>query len=273
MGKLMLLPLLLALTLCVASACTPADQKALLAFKAQFNDPSGVFASWSPQDPIYPDCCGWKGVRCEFVAPGRVTSVSLQGGEGVATVKKGVTGAGNSLGDLTGLKFLVLTQIRFSFKHPVPPTLAKLKSLETLGLSGTQFTGTTLPSFLSTLTKLNDVTIEGNYFPDGIPASFGNMKALGLLSLPSNGMKTIGKSASSLTKLKNLNYFSVASNAITGRIPAWVGLLTPVKTTKDVYLQENKLTGPIPKSLSGLAVNSFRPGNPGLCGAPLAACS
>lgn len=123
---------------------------------------------------------GCQGVSCEFVAPGRVTSVSIQGGEGVATVKKGVTGAGNSLGDLAGLKFLVLTQIRFSFKHPVPTTLAKLKSLETLGLIGTQFTGTTLPSFFSTLPKLNDVTIEGNYFPDGIPVSLNPSLSLKL---------------------------------------------------------------------------------------------
>lgn len=121
--------------------------------------------------------CG-QGVSCELAAPGRVTSVSLQGGEGVATVKKGVTGAGKSLGDLTGLKFLVMTQLRFRFKHPVPPSLAKLKSLEVLGLFGTQFTGTTVPSFLSTLPKLNDVTIEGNYFPDGIPVSLNPFIAL-----------------------------------------------------------------------------------------------
>lgn len=277
MGK-MAFSLLLAVTVCVASAlgaagCNLADQKALLAFKAQFSDPAGVLQSWSPQDPIWPDCCGWKGVSCEFQAPGRVNSVSLQSSEGVLTVKKGVTGAGNSLGDLTGLTFLVLTQVRFSYQHPVPASIAKLKNLQTLGLSGTQFRGTTVPAFLSTLPKLNDVTIDGNYFPDGIPGSFGDMKVLGLLSLPSNGMKTLGTSASSLTKLKKLNYFSVAGNAITGRIPQWVGALAPVKLpSKDVYLQDNLFTGPIPSSLSGLAVNSFRPGNPGLCGIPLAAC-
>jgi hypothetical protein len=89
--------------------------------------------------------------------------------EGVLVVKRGVRGAGDSLGVLVGLKFLVLAQVMFSFQHPVPAVLAKLKSLETLGLSGTEFMGTTLPSFLSALPKLNDVTVEGNRFPDGIP--------------------------------------------------------------------------------------------------------
>jgi hypothetical protein len=99
------------------------------------------------------------------------------------------------------------------------------------------------------------------------------MKELGVLSLPSNGMKTLGKSASSLTKLKNLNYFSVASNQIAGAIPQWVGALAPLKMPgKDIYLQSNRFTGPIPTSLSVLSVGSFRPGNPGLCGKPLAAC-
>jgi hypothetical protein len=115
----------------------------------------------------------WQGVSCEFQAPGRVTSLSLQPSspseKGVLVVKRGVRGAGDSLGDLVGLKFLVLAQVRFSFQHPVPAALAKLMSLETLGLSGTEFVGTTLPSFLSALPKLNDVTVEGNRFPDGIP--------------------------------------------------------------------------------------------------------
>jgi hypothetical protein len=65
MGK-WALPLLLALTVCVASfvrgaaGCTAADQRGLLAFKAQFDDPAGILKSWSPKDPIQPDCCGWK---------------------------------------------------------------------------------------------------------------------------------------------------------------------------------------------------------------------
>jgi hypothetical protein len=49
--------------------------------------------------------------------------------------------------------------------------------------------GTTLPSFLSALPKLSDVNVEGNRFSNGISASFGNMKELGLLSLPSNGLR------------------------------------------------------------------------------------
>ena len=82
-----------------------------------------------------------------------------------------------------------------------------------------------------------------------------------------------GKSASSLTKLKKLNYFSVASNQISGAIPQWMGALAPLKMPgKDIYLQSNRFTGPVPTSLSVLPVGSFRPGNPGLCGKPLAAC-
>ena len=48
------------LTVCVASfvrgaaGYTVADQKALLVFKAQFDDPAGILKSWSPKDSIQP---------------------------------------------------------------------------------------------------------------------------------------------------------------------------------------------------------------------------
>jgi hypothetical protein len=97
------------------------------------------------------------------------------------------------------------------------------------------------------LTKVFLLDLSFNKFTGQIPASIGNIGAT----------------------LFNLE---LANNEFTGPIPSMFA--KQLKGLAALGLENNKLTGSIPQGapFSDFSVDSFTPGNPGLCGHPLPPC-
>jgi hypothetical protein len=152
----------------------------------------------------------------------------------------------NSLYGLTNLTDLFLENSRLS--GPLSPLVGNLgPTLLVLDISSNKFTGP-LPSTLGKLTSVFLLDVSSNSFIGSIPPSIGN----------------IGQT------LFNLE---LSNNKLTGTIPPkFAKQLTGLAA---LGLQGNLLTGPIPQGapFSSFGVDSFKPGNPGLCSHPLPACS
>jgi hypothetical protein len=116
-----------------------------------------------------------------------------------------------------------------------------------LDLSSNSFSGA-LPSTLGQLTKVSVLDLSSNQFTGQIPAAIGNIGAT----------------------LFNLE---LANNDLTGPIPPLFA--TQLTGLAVLGLENNELTGPIPQGapFSNFSVDSFRPGNTGLCGHPLPPCT
>ncbi|KAH8944506.1 hypothetical protein BDL97_13G114400 [Sphagnum fallax] len=151
----------------------------------------------------------------------------------------------NSLFQLSNLTSLFLGVSDLS--GSLSPLVGNLgPTLTVLDLSSNSFTGA-LPSTLGELTKVFLLDLSFNQFTGQIPASIGNIGAT----------------------LFNLE---LANNELTGPIPPmFAKQLTGLAA---LGLENNKLTGPIPQGapFSNFSVDSFTPGNPGLCGHPLPPC-
>lgn len=102
------------------------DVQSLLAFKAA-SDPTGVLNSWNSST----NHCFWKGVKCSFTHPGRVTALELAAFKLSGSIS-------SSLANLTFLRTLDLSTN--SFSGELPP-LDHLHILEVLNLSSNLLQG------------------------------------------------------------------------------------------------------------------------------------
>ncbi|EOY13434.1 Receptor like protein 6 [Theobroma cacao] len=111
----------------------------------------------------------------------------------------------------------VLSIWNTSFSGEVPASIANLHSLEFLALSHCKFAGSVPPS-LSNLTKLTHLGLENNSFTGSFSGCFQiwltNLTQLRYLDLGFNELQ--GQLPSSISKLKNLQYFDRASNNLSG---------------------------------------------------------
>ena len=152
--------------------------------------------------------------------------------------------------------------------------------LENLNLQGTI-------EPLTSLTQLRVLSLKGNRFSGSLP-NLSNFTSLKLLFLSHNHFS--GEFPSSLTSLFRLYRLDLSYNNFTGEIPATVSRLTHLLTLRldenkfsgvipelnlpglqDFNVSGNRLSGEIPKTLSGFSGSSFGQ-NPFLCGAPLEKC-
>eukprot|EP00257_Ricinus_communis_P020345 XP_015579553.1 probable leucine-rich repeat receptor-like protein kinase At1g68400 [Ricinus communis] len=142
----------------------------------------------------------------------------------------------------------------FCFKNRVSRLV-----LENLGLNG---------SFqpLTSLTQLRVLSLKRNNFSGPLP-DLSNLTALKLLFLSHNQFS--GNFPGSIQSLFRLYRLDLSYNNFSGNIPfSTVNRLTHLLTLR---LEENRLSGEIPKSLSGLPVSVFAQ-NAGLCGSPMQVC-
>ncbi|XP_061346145.1 probable leucine-rich repeat receptor-like protein kinase At1g68400 [Gastrolobium bilobum] len=140
---------------------------------------------------------------------------------------------------------------------------------------------------LTSLTQLRVLSLKGNRFFGPVP-SLSNLTVLKLLFLSNNEFS--GEFPSTITSLFRLYRLDLSHNNFSGEIPATVSHLTHLLTLRlddnrfsgyipdvnlpnlqDFNVSGNRLSGEIPKSLSGFPVSSFGQ-NPSLCGAPMEKC-
>ncbi|KAJ6324427.1 hypothetical protein OIU76_011682 [Salix suchowensis] len=156
--------------------------------------------------------------------------------------------------------------------------------LENLNLQGSSLQP------LTSLTQLRVLSLKRNNLSGPIPQNISNLSALKLLFISYNHFSgTFPVSALSLSRLYRLD---LSHNNFSGNIPVTVNRLTHLLTLRleqnqftgsisslnlpslqDFNVSSNRVSGEIPKSLSGFPASAFAQNLPaGLCGPPLQAC-
>ncbi|CAM8998184.1 unnamed protein product [Rhodiola kirilowii] len=261
------------------------DQLSLLAFKSQirFDSNSILATNWSAST----DVCKWFGVGCSSSSNNRrVISLRLpnMGLRGIVSSSLGnlsflteLIMGNNSLGGdlpyelsfLSRLTFIDLASNMFSGEQfPLPWGVSKL---EALLLSDNQLTGQ-IPDEIGRLASLVNLTLATNKLSGSIPSFIFNISSLVGLDLQFNsfsgslppgtcdglpnlqilyltGNSIDGEIPLGLSKCKNLLYFSMADNKLTGGIPSEIGNLTLLR---ELYLYRNNLRGEIPQEFGHL---------------------
>ncbi|XP_044473281.1 receptor-like protein 33 [Mangifera indica] len=163
------------------------------------------------------------------------------------------------------LRTLMLSFTNFS--GTIPHSIANLKNLSRIGLSGCNFTGP-IPTSIANLTQIVYLDLSGNNLSGSIP-SFHMSKNLSYLDLSRNLLT--GVISSSWEQLQNLSYVDLRFNSLNGSIPSSLfaipslqklqfannqfgGYLpefsdAPSSLLDTLDLSDNRLEGPIPMSI------------------------
>ncbi len=129
----------------------------------------------------------------------------------------------------------------------IPTELSRLTGLRELTLSRNKLIGP-VPGELGTLVDLQELSLWGNRLSGPIPESIGDLANLEKLNLSQNLLT--GEVPSSFGGLVNLAELSLWRNRLTGPLPEELGNLVNVKR---LVLSSNQLTGELPDWLGGLS--------------------
>ncbi|XP_047320367.1 LRR receptor-like serine/threonine-protein kinase FLS2 [Impatiens glandulifera] len=229
------------------------ERNALLSFKEDLVDPSGMLSSWN----VSVDCCKWNRVECN-VKTGRVISLNLRNQDSYYDDE--ISGKLNS-------------------------SLVNLKELRYLDLSMNNFKGLSIPSFIGSFERLRYLNLSGSSFGGVVPPQLGNLSNLVYLvlgisieeSYKQDFNNLVGNDMSWLSELSSLKHldfsgidlnltssdhlFQTISNtsrleildlsycSLGGFLPNSLGNLSNLKT---LDLAFNYFVGDIPKSIGNL---------------------
>ncbi|KAL6278623.1 hypothetical protein ACE6H2_022224 [Prunus campanulata] len=128
----------------------------------------------------------------------------------------------------------------------ISPFISNLSLLTTLSLQGNRFYGQ-IPSSLGGLSELAFLNIRENKLEGEIPGSLHGCQSLKELDLNVNNLS--GVIPEELSWLKNLKYLGLSVNRLTGELPSSLSNLTELTQLK---LGVNYFTGKIPPQLGAL---------------------
>ena len=129
----------------------------------------------------------------------------------------------------------------------LPDSISSLTQLQQFTLELNQLTGT-LPETVGKLTQLQELYLESNQLTGTIPALLGCLNQLLIFSLYDNFLT--GTIPESLGNFTQLQYFILGRNHLTGTIPESLGNLVHVRS---IDLDTNQLRGSIPGSFGQLS--------------------
>ncbi|XP_057990417.1 receptor-like protein EIX2 [Hevea brasiliensis] len=185
--------------------CNAAEREALLDLKMGLNDSWNRLSSWHGTN-----CCQWSGIACDNTT-GAVLAVDLPNSSG-----------------------------RQPLGGEIRPSLAKLKSLKYLDLSGNKFSGK-IPHFFSSLENLQYLNLSFAGFSGAIPPNLGNLSSLQFLDVSSFSSNVDNLEwVSGLVSLKYLNMYSVDLSKVGGE---WIEPLNKLPLLSELHLEFCVLSG------------------------------
>ncbi|KAL8524362.1 hypothetical protein ACS0TY_014085 [Phlomoides rotata] len=161
--------------------CPKLEKQSLLSFKQSLEDPNNLLSSW---DVVF-NCCKWKGVTCNKFT-GHVHKLQLP--------------------NIDPLQFEGL-------KGKLNPYLLNLKYLRYLDLSGNNFFGGTIPSFIGSFANLEYLNLSHTGIHGKVPHTIGNLSNLHTLDLEGvpNYNLLVVDSLEWMTGLSQLEYLNMNS--------------------------------------------------------------
>lgn len=214
------------------------DTLSLLEFKKGIaGDPTGVVSNtWNPVawgSATAADSCprSWHGVSCDD--SGAVVSVSL-GGLGLSGELKF-----NTIAGMRSLRNLSLSGNFFTGR--LVPAIGGMSSLQYLDLSGNSFYGP-VPGKIANLWALVHLNLSGNSFKGGFPVGMQNLQQLKVLDLRSNVLW--GDVGAMISELRNVEHVDLSSNVFYGGLFMDSSRLSSLaNTVKYMNLSYNRLSG------------------------------
>ncbi|XP_047065474.1 LOW QUALITY PROTEIN: receptor-like protein EIX2 [Lolium rigidum] len=211
-----------------STLCIPREREALLDFKAGLTDPGNFLSSWQGVD-----CCQWKGVECS-----------------------------------NGTGHVVMLRVNTGFYCPwliggeIRPSLLTLQHLDWLDLSENDFGGKPIPEFMGDLRSLTSLALSNSNFSGQIPPHIGNLWNLVNLQITNSDDLTVPQAyqlispdlawVSRLWKLQLLGLAGVDLSAAVD----WAHSLSMLPSLKDLYLSfcglRNTMPPPAHSNLTSL---------------------
>lgn len=137
----------------------------------------------------------------------------------------------------------------------------------------TSYNAAPFAASLGSLTDLQKIEIDFVGFNGvGIPSSWSNLNQLTYLDLTFANLVG-GLSSSLVSNWTLLQTLDLQGDGFSGPLPADLCTSQGTTTITSFQINENNFSGPIPPCLSNFSSSAFQPGNTGLCGAPLPACT
>ncbi|MDR1274687.1 MAG: leucine-rich repeat domain-containing protein [Odoribacteraceae bacterium] len=148
------------------------------------------------------------------------------------------------IGGMTALRTLDLYYLS-DWTSGLPESLGNLTELNSIVLTDAALSS--LPQSLGNLSKLNTFNITGTNITE-LPSSIENLKGLRSLTLSNNKLTALPEALSGMT---NLTRLEISGNPdLAGELPQNIGNLSQVTTL--MIINNPKLTGKIPESISKL---------------------
>ncbi|THG05449.1 hypothetical protein TEA_008151 [Camellia sinensis var. sinensis] len=138
-----------------------------------------------------------------------------------------------------------------SLNSTIPSWLYSFSRLEVLNLGSNRLEGRLpIPNSIGNLASLYSLDLSYNGLEGRLPNSIGNLASLEILELSYNGLEE--SLPRSLGNLCNLRHIGLSHNKFSGELFTSSSKCIAIHALEDMFLNGNKLSGPIPETLGRL---------------------